>query len=148
MPNVVYRLTVYFSLPANLIFMLASSRRFSVLRSLCTMWWLWQYSTAERICQNFFRASLSLKCPLEVRWSAIQNRRGTGFRNTWRKFFIILQVLHSLFDSWQCQPWIFNQNIYILHRNDNNKAMVSKSKELLALAVRTYQTFLHSLQIQ
>lgn len=39
-PNAIYRVTGHFSLPANLIFMLASSRRFSVLRSLCTMWWL------------------------------------------------------------------------------------------------------------
>lgn len=54
-------------LPASLMSMLLSSSRFSVLRSRWTMWWLWQYSTADRICQNFFLASFSLKCPLEVR---------------------------------------------------------------------------------
>lgn len=54
-------------LPASLMSMLLSSSRFSVLRSRCTIWWLWQYSTAERICQNFFRASFSLRCPLEVK---------------------------------------------------------------------------------
>ena len=53
--------------PASLMSMLSSSSRFSVFRSRWTMLWLWQYSTADRICQNFFRASLSLRCPLEVK---------------------------------------------------------------------------------
>lgn len=53
--------------PASLMSMLPSSNRFSVLRSRWTMLWLWQYSTADRICQNFLRASLSLRCPVEVK---------------------------------------------------------------------------------
>lgn len=54
-------------LPASLMSMLPSSSKFSVLRSRWTMWWLWQYSTADRICQNFLRASFSLRCPLDVK---------------------------------------------------------------------------------
>lgn len=55
------------ALPAILMFMCPSSSRFSALRSRWTMLRLWQYSTADRICQNFLRASTSLSRPCFAR---------------------------------------------------------------------------------